>query len=225
MPTAPRACRVFAVAGSCIAAGAIAACSGGGSRKGAPPPEASAPSVVSSAPTGSPPTEPLARVRQLPDSVRPRFRSGGADALARFVLDVPLPSDSGECGRTPSPNPGEEAVVVYYPSRAHPVSLASVVIAADGRFLFFFDRRGGLRAPELPGGLTPSQRDSAFVSFLRYTRRSSIRLNYRTGQAFLLNEGRGTPAEGLVVPIHFVARDSRFGAPDLRAREIVARCR
>jgi hypothetical protein len=54
---------------------------------------------------------------------------------------------------------------------------------------------------------------------------STITLDYRTGRAFVANEGGNRPGDGFTVPIHFIARYARFDSPDVRARAIVARCR
>jgi len=221
---------MFRVASGFIAAGVlgVGACAGA-SPKDDPRSEGLAPhppgpGAPTPAPAESSSTEPLARVRIIPGSSPVRYRVGDADALDRFVLDVPLPSDSGECHRGAGLNPGEQLVVVYHPSRANAVALASVLIAADSQFVQFLDRRGGLQFRGVPGG-TRAQQDSAILAFHQRVRRSSIRLDYRTGQAWLLNQGGGRPDDGLIVPLHLVARHARFGAPDLRAREVIARCR
>jgi hypothetical protein len=113
---------------------------------------------------------------------------------------------------------------LYHPSVANPTTVSIVTIARNGPIVLFRDRRGGLRLPPTPG-LTRTQMDSVVVAFLRSVPRTTITLNYRTGQAFVLNEGADLPADGFTVPIHVIARDPRYGSPDTRARAIVARCR
>jgi hypothetical protein len=114
--------------------------------------------------------------------------------------------------------------MLFHPSVANPTTVSIVTIAHNGPIVLFRDRRGGLRLPPTPG-LTRRQIDSVVVAFLRSEPRTTITLNYRTGQAFVLNEGANLPPDGFSVPIHVIARDPRYGSPDTRARAIVARCR
>jgi hypothetical protein len=154
-----------------------------------------------------------------------RFRAGDAATVERFVPYVALPSDSGECApRQPSPTGDGEMAMLYYPSRANPVAVSIVTIAANGRLVRFNDRRGGLRIPATPG-FTKAQVDSTIGAFLRSAPTTTITLEYRTGRAFVINEGGSRPDDGFTVPIHFIARYARFDSPDVRARAIVARCR
>jgi hypothetical protein len=154
-----------------------------------------------------------------------RFRAGNAETVERFVPHVALPADSGECApRAPAPTGDGDMVALYYPSRANPVAVSIVTIASNGRLIRFSDRRGGLRIPGAPG-LTRAQVDSTVVAFLRRVPRTTITLDYRTGRAYVMNEGGDRPADGFTVPIHFIARHPGFDSPDLRARAIVARCR
>ena len=142
-----------------------------------------------------------------------------------FVLNVPLPSDSGEClPRERSPSGEGYTVMVMYPSRAAPVAASIVLLTSDDRLIRFTDRRGGLRLAAIPG-LTRAQTDSAIGAFLRSVPRTTITLDYFANRATVMNQGANRRSSGFAVPIDHIAHHERYGAPDDRARAIVARCR
>ena len=74
-------------------------------------------------------------------------------------------------------------------------------------------------------GLTRAQVDSAIGDFLRRVPRTTITLDYFTNRATVVNEGANRRSSGFAVPIDHIAHHERYGAPDDRARAIVARCR
>jgi len=185
----------------------------------APPPapaRAQADSTPAKAPVVALPQSPV-----LPG----RFREGTIRTINTFVLNVPLPSDSGECSpRARSPSGEGFTVMVFYPSRASPVAVSIVLLTSDDRLIRFTDRRGGLRAPPMPG-LTRAQIDSAVVEFLNRVPRTTITLEYLTNRATVTNEGANRRSNGFAVPLDQIAHHERYGAPDDRARAIIARCR
>ena len=196
-------------------------------RTGDTPPDS--PFVLAPAPTlaQADSTSGKVPVEELPPSVSTsvRMRAGDLRMVNTFVLNVPLPSDSGECApRERSPTGEGFTVMVMYPSRAAPTAVSMVLLTSDDRLIRFTDRRGGLRLPPMPG-LTREQADSAIATFLRATPQTTITLEYFAGRATVVNAGANRQSNGFTVPIRYIADHERYGAPDTRARAIVARCR
>ena len=148
---------------------------------------------------------------------------GSRAQLAALTLDVPLSTDSGVCVQRLEQSGVGRMISVYYPGEQSAVSVATVNLDTAGRIVRFTDRRGRVRIDGLKGA-TGKQIDSAFAAARRASRSSTLFLDYVMGQAVLTNDGGGKEDENLLVPLAAVANDSRFGAPDARARAVIARC-
>lgn len=147
----------------------------------------------------------------------------GSPQLAAFNLEVPLPTDTGVCVRRPVPLGIGELVSVYYPGVRNAAAVASVNVDTAGHIIRYSERRGEV---SLDAGrrLTRQELDSAITATRLRTRSSTIYLDYGLGHALLTNEGGGRKTESIMARLTAVANDPRFGAPDARARAIVARC-
>ena len=157
------------------------------------------------------------------DAGRQIVRGGSRAELAEFSLEVPLTTDSGVCVRRPVPMGVGEMVSLYYPDVQNAVAVATVNVDPSGRMVRFSDRRGRVKVSGLKG-VTGRQLDSAFAAARRETRSSTVYLDYVLGQAMLSNDGGGREDESIMVPLTAVANEARFGAPDSRARALLARC-
>ena len=140
-----------------------------------------------------------------------------------ITLDVPLPSDTGECVVRQNPMGSGRLVSLYLPTQKTATAITTLQVQRDGRIANYSDRRGraimkGMR------GATDAQLDSLFAVARNAERSTTISLDYSFDRAIVSNDGGGWPDTNFMLPLAAIAHDARFGAPVDRAQAVLARC-
>lgn len=167
----------------------------------------------------APPPEQAAIVRADSRSFRPILV---ADASA-VTLDVPLPSDTGECVVRQNPLGSGRVVWLYLPNEKTATAVTTLQVQRDGRIANYSDRRGRAIMQGMKGA-TDAQLDSLFAAARTAERSTTISLDYAFDRALVSNDGGGRPDTHYMLPLAAIAHDPRFGAPADRAQTVMTRC-
>jgi hypothetical protein len=136
----------------------------------------------------------------------------GAVALAEFEPARDAVLEGGECRRSPLRQDGGERLGAYFPSRADPETLITMMVNADGE---------GLQYQEIRGVPKPRKSIQEMEAQTRNMVRTHVQLDYMTGKASVKNTVPGEVGRGVFGTVADFESSPVLG--DLRARADLVR--
>lgn len=145
----------------------------------------------------------------------PSLMARSDSALRAFVPDVLPVERGGECRLSRSTGSGATTTVAYFPSQDSAHTVVTLKFDSVGHLVRFQERRGAATY-RTPPNLTPAQRDSARLVWMREQKSTTVTLDFAVDEAFATNSGGNSQVGGITGTVRAVERLERLGPPTKR---------